>query len=406
MSNEAPLEPPTVSVERFIAGGEGLARHGDGRVMFVRGGIPGDEVGVRILDDRREWLRAEVSGVVASSVDRIEPSCDQRLAGCGGCDWAEVADDRQLDHKMGIVADALRRTARVEMPLTRGRSVTRRSYRSSLRVIGDDSGHPCFRRTASSELVSAQGCEVAVESLRSLLDNITITAGLEVALRASLATGELTVRWDERSGSVAGVPANVGLGASARLVERVAGVDLVVSAGSFFQSGPQAAEVLVESVGELAPEVSSCRHLLDAYGGVGLFAATVGGSAGRVTLVESSRTAVADAQVNLAHRGPDASVVRCDVGDWRDAANAPSVDVAIADPARTGLGKPGVRALTRVRPGVLILISCDPVSMARDTALLDAAGYRLEQAVVHDLFPGTHHVEVVSRFIPAGTLTA
>jgi tRNA/tmRNA/rRNA uracil-C5-methylase (TrmA/RlmC/RlmD family) len=58
----------------------------------------------------------------------------------------------------------------------------------------------------------------------------------------------------------------------------------------------------------------------------------------------------------------------------------------------------------RCHPAVVVLVSCDPVAMARDASLLAAAGYQLERAEVHDLFPGTHHVEVVSRFVPAGTL--
>ena len=78
-----------------------------------------------------------------------------------------------------------------------------------------------------------------------------------------------------------------------------------------------------------------------------------------------------------------------------------SIEVAIADPARSGLGKPGVAAMESAHAPVVVLISCDPVSAARDAALLAAHGYRHDGTVVLDLFPHTHHVECVTRFVRA-----
>lgn len=393
-----------VTVERYVAGGEGLARNDDGRIVFIKGGVPGDRVTASVTAARRDWLRAEVVSVEEPSPSRIEASCASRRQGCGGCDWAEVNDERQLEFKAGIVAEALRRTARIEFAPATGRSVTRTGYRTSIRVIGDEHGQVAFRQAASSATADARECEVVESGLRQVLAGLRITPGLEVSLRGSVATGELSARWDSRLGSVEGLASHVVIGASARITERVGDVDLVVSAGSFFQSGPQAAQVLVESVAAFAPELATATHVLDAYGGIGLFAATVGRAAEMVTVVESSRSAIADAHINLDSRGSAAGVVRSDVAEWRpDAALAP-VDVVVADPARTGLGRPGVGALVRCRPAVVVLVSCDPVAMARDAALLAAAGYQLERAEVHDLFPGTHHIEVVSRFVPAGTL--
>jgi 23S rRNA (uracil1939-C5)-methyltransferase len=186
------------------------------------------------------------------------------------------------------------------------------------------------------------------------------------------------------------------------LTERIAGRDLRVSAGSFFQSGAQAAELLVTAVATAAPELSTARHAVDAYGGVGLFAATAMSAAEQVTVIESAKSACLDAEHNLA--GRDARVVRAEVTGWTPpTGEGPSrpVDVIVADPARPGLGKPGVTALAAAGAPVLVLVSCDPVSLARDVTLLDAAGYRPERVEVLDLFPNTHHVETVTRFTSA-----
>ena len=70
--------------------------------------------------------------------------------------------------------------------------------------------------------------------------------------------------------------------------------------------------------------------------------------------------------------------------------------VAVADPSRAGLGRAGADVLVRLSPPVLALVSCDPVAMARDVRLLADAGFTHVESVVVDLFPQTHHVEVVT----------
>jgi tRNA/tmRNA/rRNA uracil-C5-methylase (TrmA/RlmC/RlmD family) len=117
------------------------------------------------------------------------------------------------------------------------------------------------------------------------------------------------------------------------------------------------------------------------------------GEAGRrVTLVEASASAAADARVNLA--ALDARVVRSDVGRWRPR----RADAVVADPPRAGLGKAGVRAVAGTRAPRVVLVSCDAGALGRDAGLLARAGYRLVHATLVDQFVGTPHVEVVTRF--------
>ena len=79
------------------------------------------------------------------------------------------------------------------------------------------------------------------------------------------------------------------------------------------------------------------------------------------------------------------------------------VDVVVADPARSGLGKPGADVLTAVAAPVFVLVSCDPVSLARDVTLMAQRGYAPESVEVLDLFPNTPHIETVTRFTPTPT---
>jgi tRNA/tmRNA/rRNA uracil-C5-methylase (TrmA/RlmC/RlmD family) len=110
-------------------------------------------------------------------------------------------------------------------------------------------------------------------------------------------------------------------------------------------------------------------------------------------VIEASRSACDDAQQAL---GSTATVVCSTVEEW-DSSTAPGeIGAVIADPARAGLGAGGVAAVANTESGVVVLVSCDPVAMARDVAGLVAVGFDHREAVVLDLFPQTHHVEVVT----------
>lgn len=385
--------------ERFVAGGEALAHDAGGRIVFVRGGVPGDEVVADVIERKEAWSRAVVTEVVASGPDRVEPTCPQRRLGCGGCDWQHVAVPAQLAAKTGMVRDAFRRTAHLPDAVIRpGAAVPDVGYRTTVRVVGGVDGAAAYRLDRSHATISAAGCLVAHPGLVDLIGEIAIPEGLEVSLRVSAATGERTARWDRRRGDVEGLPADVGVGPGATIHEDVAGHRFRVSAGSFFQSGPAAAELLVAAVRRCAPELAAADDVVDAYAGIGLFALAATQPRARLVTLESSRSAVDDARANLS--GRTAQIELLQVGRWRRPPDQ-HVDVMIADPARSGLGKPGVAAVHSSGAQVAVLISCDPVAAARDTALLESHGYRHDGTEVLDLFPHTHHVECVTRFVRA-----
>jgi tRNA/tmRNA/rRNA uracil-C5-methylase (TrmA/RlmC/RlmD family) len=130
--------------------------------------------------------------------------------------------------------------------------------------------------------------------------------------------------------------------------------------------------------------------MVDAYGGVGLFAGTVGTDR-RTTIVEWSSSSIKDAKENV----PGAKIDRVDVARWRPTPAA----LVVADPPRSGLGKKGVAVLDRTKAKHLVLVSCDPASLGRDAKLLTNAGFRHDGTTLVDLFPHTAHVETVTRFI-------
>ena len=393
----------------MAAGGDALARDEDGRVVFVEGALPGERVRARVVHAKKDFLRAVAVDVLDPSPDRVAPPCP----GCSGCTWQHVAPAAQGRWKVAIVEDALRRIGRfdgrndsdgdvgvgvwsapVPVSLAPSASASVRATRTTVRLGVDGAGRAGQHRRGSRDVVVADApCRRVHPALSSLIDAGRFAGADEVVLRVGVASGERNA-W-ALGGSSYEVAPDVGVGPGAVVHESVAGAWLQVSIPSFFQAGPEAAEALVAAVDDAVGEaLGAGGHLVDAYAGVGLFGATIGARRGaRVTAIESEGSAVGDARVNLAE--VDAVVVEGEVGRWRPGG---AVDVVVADPARSGLGRPGVASLVASGAARIVLVSCDPASLARDARLLADAGWRPSAVTLVDAFPDTFHVEAVTAF--------
>lgn len=394
----------SVRIEKVVAEGDGLGRLPDGRVVFVRGGLPGELVTARVLKESRDYARAEVVSIVEANTRRVDPPCRFVAEGCGGCDFQHAAPDLQRVVKLDVVRESLQRLGRITDPnvTLAPESIDADGSRQTLRVAVAPDGRLGFRRRSSHEVVPVDRCVVADPRLDALLSSVVVDprSGVEeIALRV----GDDTVSADwEPDVPIDTLPPTVVTGRRATVSITVDGSVFTVSASSFFQSSAAAATALVVAVRRALGPVASwpAGRVIDAYGGVGLFALTAVPVEREVVVVESSRSAGHDARRNLA--GRRATVVEADFETWRPLA----AGVVIADPARIGLRHRGVATVAATGADVVILVSCDAASLGRDARLLVEAGFDLRSAEVLDLFPHTHHVEVVSRFERRARLSA
>jgi 23S rRNA (uracil1939-C5)-methyltransferase len=374
-----------VTPERMVAGGLALARGADGRVVLVDGAVPGERVRIAVTAERSDHQRAKVVEVLDASPQRVEPPCPFARAGCGGCGWQHVAVDTQRTYKRDIIVDALHRIARIDDPPLRPTvELANEGYRTTVRVLAVD-GRAAFRKHASHDPVVVDSCMVAHPLVDDVLKHGRFGDAREVVVRAGARTGERCVYTDPADAHI-DVAADVRRGPKAHVHEIVNGVRLRVGARSFFQARPDGADALARLVRDA---VGPHRVVADLYAGVGLFAATVDRPA-RVIAVEHDRFAVGDARHNLHERA--AHVLELDVARWRPE----RVDVVVADPSRTGLGKPGAKTVLATHAERVVLVSCDAATLARDIAMLEHGGYRLRSMTPVDLFPHTPHIECVS----------
>ena len=209
-----------------------------------------------------------------------------------------------------------------------------------------------------------------------------------------------------------GTPQRAGGDAAAHeiITEDVDGRSFRLDAGGFWQVHRLAAHTLTRAVADLLADdggVDPEAQHLDLYGGVGLFAATIGtlgGPATRITTVESDPRATEHAGENLADWvGARAETARADRFLARLHAQAGAAErgrlgrgVTLLDPPRAGAGREVVDAVAALAPASVVYVACDPVALARDVGAFRERGYGVRRIEAFDLFPHSHHVEAVA----------
>jgi 23S rRNA (uracil1939-C5)-methyltransferase len=175
---------------------------------------------------------------------------------------------------------------------------------------------------------------------------------------------------------------------------RTAGHDFQVSAGAFFQVN----RYLIEELVSVVTGNASGENALDLYAGVGLFSAALGRSFHHIFAVEASQTSYADLVQNVS---ASVKAIGARTEDYltSDSLRSRSLrgrpDLVVLDPPRSGAGKLVTSALLKLGAPRIRYVSCDPATLARDIVPLIAAGYRIEEAHLFDLFPQTFHIESV-----------
>lgn len=383
----------TVRAEKLVAGGDAMAHLEDGRVVFVSGAIGGELVEAEIVQSKGSFAKANVRKILEAAESRVSAPCPHLAEGCGGCQWMHIAAQEQHAAKVGIVRESLQRITKLaDADVRTGGSVPAVGGRLVMRFAVSENGRLSLRESSSNRLVEIAHCEVAHESINELVAVGGWEPDTEVVLHVESSSGDVAISTDGR------IPDDVRktsrTGANAFTVEKVGAARLRIDAESFYQGNLGSDRALVEAVARAAgAEFLAGQYgaVVDAYGGVGLFAATLVANDVPCIVIELAPSAVDDARINLA--GRNVRVIESAVEDWRPE----SAGLVIADPSRRGLGPEAVDVLVTTDANRIVLVSCDAAAGARDIGLLMSHGYELVYSEVLDLFPNTPHVEVVSR---------
>ncbi|KAB2912603.1 MAG: class I SAM-dependent RNA methyltransferase [Hyphomicrobiaceae bacterium] len=395
-----------MTITRLGAQGDGIAETAEGP-RFVPFALPGERVRLGA---------AEMPEVLPpASPERQAPIC-RHFGACGGCVAQHMSARLYGDWKRGIVVEAFRQRglAPEVAPLvrvalgSRRRAVLTAQRRGGEIVLG-------YHRRRSGELLDLGECPVLVPEISAQLAALRAVAGalaepeLRLTVVASSVGLDIAVEGGGRCDGKAA--ASIGrLAAEHRiarisvsgetLIERakpvlpIAGVDLVPPAGVFVQAVADAEHAMA---GLVTAAAGKARRVVDLFAGVGTFTFPLARRA-RVLAVDGEAEALA--ALSAAARG--ASGLKPIETKQRDLYREPlaalelkEFDAAVLDPPRAG-ARAQCEALARSAVPVVMYVSCDPATLARDVRTLVGAGYRLEAVTPIDQFLFSAHVEVVA----------
>jgi 23S rRNA (uracil1939-C5)-methyltransferase len=364
--------------------GHALARYAEG-VIFAEYGIPGERATVQLYRKHNGVAHGRVVEVHEASPDRVEAPCPY-FGICGGCQWQHISYERQLELKRHVVKEQLRRIGKfAEQPVSETVGADEPfGYRNHMRFTAGKRGDLGFVRRGSHSLLPIERCLIAQPAINETLAR---TQGHTEGMH------QLEVRLGVNTGDILIEPPEAGQPRRSSYHDALLGREFEVSSASFFQSNTRQAERLIELVIEkLQPDRRDV--LVDAYAGVGTFAAIMAPMVAQVIAIEESPPAVADAFANM----QDLDNVRCIEGKVEHV--LPGLEerptALILDPPRQGCHPAVLDAILAHRPPRLAYVSCDPATLARDLRILVDGGYELLDVTPLDMFPQTFHVECVA----------
>ena len=385
----------------------------DGKTVFVPRTAPGDLIELSELREHKRFARARLGRILEPSADRVDPRCPHYVNDqCGGCQIQHVAYELQLDSRRSFVGDALRRLGKRDVsdpPIVPAPKIFDYRTKVTLHVSQEGSRIGLHRYGRPDQVFDLEWCHITVPELMELWQAIRALrpylpphlaqvvlrsdrqGGRHVVLRVG--AGEVWSGFDRlrRELDRRGIVATIWYQPEGGAARAVAGTAEAFPATVFEQVNPEMGDRVrsyaIEQLGEVAG-----RRVWDLYAGIGETTLQLAGRGAIVESVEIDRRAVAEAET----RGPAARRLTGRVEDALRELHQP--ELVIANPPRVGMDQRVSAELSRLAPGRLVYISCDPATLARDLKRLER--FHLTSVQAFDLFPQTTHVETVAVLEP------
>ena len=412
----------TVTVNDLDPFGQGVARH-QGKALFIPGLLPQEQAEVVLVEDKKQYARAQVKRRLNDSPQRVAPRCPH-FGVCGGCQQQHASIELQQQSKRAALSRLMKRD--VDDIIAAEPWGYRRRARLSLNYQPKTQQLQMgFRKANSSEIIDVVQCPVLVPQLEALLpavrecltslqsqrqlghvELVQADNGPLMVLRHTAALTAADKEKLERFSQTHGL--SLYLAPQSEILEHIRGDEpwytsdglrLVFSPRDFIQVNDGVNQKMVRTA--LAwLDIQPQDRVLDLFCGMGNFTLPLAKVAASVVGVEGVPALVAKGRENAALNGLQNVTFfheNLEEDVTRQAWAKHGFDKILLDPARAGA--PGVMAhIIKLAPRRVVYVSCNPATLARDSEALLQAGYRIQRLAMLDMFPHTGHLESIVLF--------
>lgn len=418
-------------IERLANDGRGISFF-ENRTWFVAGALPGEEVEARVLAARSQIVDARAERILVAAPSRRQEPCRHARV-CGGCSLQHMPHEQQLTLKQQQLTEQFSRIAGAQPeewapPLTGPEFGYRRRARIAVRwdvkAKRLDVG---FRAAASQDVIAISECLVLVQPLQTIvqvlpqvlrslsrpqaLGHVELFSGTASAVlvrhtaplpEADVAVLQAFCAEHDAQLWLHGIDEPQPFDTTQALGYRLPQWDLQLAyrPGDFVQvNAPVNEAMIAQALDWLAPQPQD--RVLDLFCGLGNFSLPLARQVQEVVAVEGVQVMVERAAANAQANGlSNAHFFQADLSNSLAAAPwaAEGFSAVLLDPPRDGALQ-AVEGMAKLGAKRVVYVSCNPATLARDTAVLVQQGYRLKRAAILDMFPQTAHVEAMALFV-------
>ena len=370
-------------------GGDGVGKI-EGKICFVSGALPGEEVAFKVSKETPSYIKGSVTEILKPSPDRVEPEC-KYYKYCGGCQLQHLAYEKEVSYKREQVIELLNRIAGIsqvgDIKITPSDKCY--NYRSTVTLHRVKKRYGFYSKD-SSTITEIDSCQLAIKAINDKI------AALRNSKEKDSKDKDVTLKVDHM-----GQVWSSDRQGQRFYVDSYKGNEMFFSPKSFSQGNRFVSEKIAEVLGEWMPSGGENTAFFDVYCGVGFFSFMLGERFGNKIGIDSTRTAIDCAKTTVKTRKLEGyKFYKAEAEEsFFDifGTNKKEKNIILLDPPRKGLNKDFLNKL-KIEPGIDLIyyISCDPARLARDIKVFTEDNvWNLGRIQIFDMFPRTKHIETL-----------
>lgn len=429
-----------LTILRLDQNGCGVAEY-QKRAIFVENALPGEKVTAKVIEQNSKFIKAKLVSLKKESLERVKPQC-RHFQQCGGCNFQHLSNLSQIEFKQKKVEQLFSRSS-ISFPLPWQKPIIENDYqyrrKARIGVQYNKHGEAIvgFRLSQSNHLINVQHCPVLVPEISDICIELkkrldTLSAHKSVGHIEVIAANKVcivirqlftmpeadTAIWKEAENhnnwqvfidngntinKLSDLPeTSIENSTEHNLFYQLADrTQINFSANDFIQVNHQVNKLMVEQAITWL-SLSLKDNVLDLFCGLGNFSLPIARQVSSVTGVEGVQSMVDKAQANAQlNKLDNCHFFQADLNShWHESTwKKKFFNKIVLDPARAGAEK-ACEQIQHYKAEKIVYISCDPSSLARDTAILIKQGYKVEKIALIDMFSQTKHIETMVLFVP------